>query len=240
MYHNSCKRGVFPPCREHQQESPEHCSPCTSNLLARSQQVIKPIEHSELSHVKLTSVNSGFEMDVKHWRLLFFTCLYGCWALVWKSAKYTFRYQSTEVVKADSTRWFGVFRPLSWMQGDLTVCLGKQLITGTDFPFWSTAHALCTSPASGELGCVFVQWSGWYSTCVCLCLSAVPLFWRTENHCLQVMAVLLLFCPKPLPHCCSCLYTWLVKRSRKCSWLLGRYSTCKGKIIYPITELGKE
>lgn len=38
----------------------------TSNLLARSQQVIKPIEHSELSHVKLTSVNSGFEMDVKH------------------------------------------------------------------------------------------------------------------------------------------------------------------------------
>lgn len=131
MYHNSCKRGVFPPCREHQQESPEHCSPCTSNLVVGSQEVIKPIEHSELSHVKLTSVNSGFEMDVKHWRLLFFTCLYGCWALVWKSAKYTFRYQSTEVVKADSTRWFGVFRPLSWMQGDPTVCLGKQLITGT-------------------------------------------------------------------------------------------------------------
>lgn len=58
---------VLPPCRKHQ-ESPEHCSPSTSNLLVGSQESSK---HSELSRVKLTSVNFGFEMDIKHWKLLF-------------------------------------------------------------------------------------------------------------------------------------------------------------------------
>lgn len=74
------------------------------------------------------------------------------------------------------------------------VCWGKQMIFSTDLSLLKNSQcSLCTSLATREPACVFVQWSGWYYAGTSLGLSVVPLFKRTENCCPHISAVLLLF-----------------------------------------------
>lgn len=170
MYCDSCKRSVLPPCRKHQQESwallSLHLQ--TAGWISGTHQTLRAITCE-------TSVNFGFEMDIKHWILLF---LHVCMAVEHWCGSLLIQFQVSERcsskgrlsmrVKCFQASFLNVSRSHS--------LLGQAGVHRHWFSLLKHAHAFCTSLATGELGYVFVQWSGWYSTCLCLCLSAVPLF----------------------------------------------------------------